>query len=88
MRYLTITGVEVKLTASDWELFTSKPGAEEAARHLNREFESLIRQGFSKEEVDSKMNALMETYSHLGARDTEPRYVLKQLLLEAFPYGR
>lgn len=88
-RYLKITAVKVLMSAEDWELYTvedaDRAASEAAAKDLNSRFESMIRSGFTREEVAHNMGNLMEQYAHLGARDSEPQWKLNQLLKEAFP---
>ena len=78
----------VHLSAEDWELFSDQAGAEEAARALNKALEQAVNEKRSAEEVIQHMESVMDAYAHLGARDSEPEYVLRHLVAEVYGKGR
>lgn len=74
--------VEVSLTASDWQLYLDV--SENVARVLNARFMVLVNGGTPREEVRRSMEQLMGELATHGANDTEPRWVLADMLDEVF----
>ena len=72
------------LSADDWELYASKPGAEKAAQQLNTAFTAAVNGGMNPREVGDAVEQLQHKLSRFGASDTEPRYVLRVLLRKVF----
>lgn len=77
-RQTRITGIN--LSADDWQLYTRKKGADGVAKQLNEGFQTVVNSGKSREEVRSWMGKLMTRLRGWGADDTEPHYVLRDLL--------
>ena len=77
----------VHITADEWELYTSHPGAREAAREIN----SAIEAGFDDynnrnlEAVRAAALKVMRKHVDLGALDSEPIWKLEQVLAKLFP---
>jgi len=81
---LSVQVVEVNLTADDWELFTSMDGADDVAEALNSSFKSLVNAGKSRDDVEVEMEKVMSEHSSFGAIDSEPLWMLRQLLTDVF----
>jgi hypothetical protein len=79
-----ITQVNITLTADQWDLYTRSRDCSEAAEALNKTLEESINDGLSREEVVLMMDQVMVKYANYGAWDTEPRWVLEQILDEVF----
>ncbi len=77
-RQTRVTGIN--LSADDWQLYTRKTGADGVAAQLNEGFQTLVNSGKPREEVNAIMSKLMGRLRGWGADDTEPHYVLKDLL--------
>lgn len=87
MQNVTITKqltAQINLTPAQWELYASSMDCSEAAEALNRAAEEAIASSVSKWEAMKKMTPTMRKYADFGACDTEPQYVAKQIMLEAF----
>ncbi len=74
----------INLTPDQWQLFTASMDCAGVAKILNNQFNHLSKRGVSRAEFESTMDALMSKYSKYGASDSEPRYVLEELLDEQF----
>ena len=85
-------------TANDWQLF-EMPGAEDAARKIAGELSKLLVDESlnmvaasdsvrleAAARVARAMAPIMKSYSSMGATDTEPRGVLRDLLQRTFKY--
>jgi hypothetical protein len=77
---------EVKLThtAHDWALYANQLGAEDAASVLNWKFEEFVNSGMERDEVKRRMYSVMDIYEQLGAHNTEPQWILRDLLNRVF----
>ena len=73
----TITGVRVNLTACDWQLY-DKPGAEKIAKELNEAISNNVAKG--RIVTRQAAEAVMNKYDGFGTMDSEPRWVLYDLL--------
>lgn len=82
-------------TASEWELYASKNGADEAAHVIHRELAQRLREFDITHSTDAERSAfaiqtrdemlqVMNKYSDFGARDTEPECVLCTVLERYF----
>ena len=76
--------VDAKLTPDDWDLFTREPEVERIAENLNAKFNECVNGRLTREETERNMSREMRLYSAWGANDTEPHYVLEQLLNEVY----
>lgn len=76
--------VNVKLTPDDWDLFTREPEVERIAETLNEKFNLCVNSLLTREETARKMQQEMWNYRAWGASDSEPLYVLEQLLNEVY----
>lgn len=76
--------VNLKLTPDDWDLYTSEPEVERVAEYLNERFNEFVNAGWDRTLVRQSMDKHMRLYSAWGANDTEPHYVLEQLLEEVY----
>lgn len=81
--------LNLTLTRRDWELFS--PDKElpakrvaEAAKALNKAVVDAITAGMSRSEVEKAVNAVRDQYADTGAGDSEPGYVLRDLLDDIF----
>jgi len=83
MKKITVTGVSVNMTAGDWELYTNKPGARDAAIELNRTFEDSVAAGLNADQIRKAMWVVMKKHEDLGALDSEPLYHLDVLMHKA-----
>ena len=72
--------MNIALTADQWQLFTASMKCGTAARALNSTFNALSKRGANKDEFRVGMEAVMEQYSDYGASDSEPRWMLEDLL--------
>lgn len=68
------------LTADDWELYTTKEGAEEAAQAINNALAEAVNAGLPADQVEDHMHKVMMGIRGFGALDTEPRQVLRVIL--------
>lgn len=87
MQNVTITKqltAQINLTPAQWELYASSRDCSEAAEALNRAAEAAIASSISSWEAMQKMAPVMRKYASFGALDTEPLYVAKQVMSEAF----
>ena len=82
MRNLTVVPkvTECNLTADQWELYTAIFNCNKAARALNSAFKRLVNSGMDRVKVYHEMAKVMDKYSAYGAADSEPYYVLEDLL--------
>lgn len=79
------TAVQVNLSASQWHLFTSKPGVENAAKELNKALNAALQFCRSAESAYGRMKPVLEKYADYGAQDTEPRdFTLQPILRVAY----
>lgn len=74
-RKITITGVKLALDANDWQLY---PGAEHVAAAINAAVAENVAEG--RITTRRAAEAVMAEHSRFGATDTEPRWVLHDLL--------
>jgi len=74
----------INLTGEQWDLFTHSMDTTKAAEALNNAVEENVNNGLSREEVEVAVEKIMDQYAQYGARDTEPRAVLNQLLDELY----
>jgi len=72
--------VGMDLNAEDWNLYSNKPHAESVATNLNNTFIACVNQGLDKHQTRVKMNHIMGLNSKFGAADSEPIYVLGELI--------
>lgn len=87
MRGLTVhKTVTVNLTADQWELYTTSypDGCALAAGEINDAIEAAVNAGKTRAEVVEAVDPVFEQFAHLGARDTEPRWVFNALLTDIF----
>lgn len=85
MKNVTKTTVmTIALTPDQWQLYTASMDCTEAAKVLNNQFNHLSKRGAPRDEFESTMHKLMCEYSKFGACDSEPRWVLEDLLEEQF----
>jgi len=76
--------IELQLTADDWDLYTGSRDCEPAAKALNVEIAAIINASPNKDKAYFEGCKVLELYSEFGAGDTEPRYVLRNILAEFF----
>ena len=67
-----------------WELFDGNPNAIRVAMELNKTFMDAVNAGGDRNEVRRKVNVVMEKWSDVGADDSEPSWVLADLIVAVF----
>lgn len=80
----TSADLDIPRTADEWDIYSDKPGAEQAAAALGDKLEELLRAALqannrTHEEavrIRDLMYAEMEKYEGIGATDTEPETIL------------
>lgn len=68
---------KVEMTAREWELFTSMPGADKAADTLNDAMNTLLE---DIEKSVRNFEEVMYGLSEFGASDSEPFYHYRRIL--------
>lgn len=76
--------IDPKFTADDWQLYTSSMKCTRVANSLNRSLKTLVNNGKSRQDVYESMITIMHLYSKYGASDTEPRWVLEDVLSQVY----
>ena len=76
--------MSLKLTGDDWDLYTGSRDCEPTAKALNLAIAAIINASTNKDEAYNKGCKVLDLYSEFGASDTEPRYVLRNILAEFF----
>lgn len=71
--------VILKLTADDWQLYTTSMDCSTAAGALNNAFEFWFNIGATREKLVKEVYEVMKIWSEYGAADSEPMYVLEKL---------
>lgn len=77
--------ISAHFTAEDWQLYLDNEHAEEVADKLNRQLEFLVNSGFSCNEVANRMWQYMSEMAKYGANDSEPHYLLEDILESIYP---
>jgi hypothetical protein len=75
--------VTVDLTADDWQLFTASMDCAQAAKALNR----AASEGLSlptATEAFAHWSTIADLWARYGASDTEPRWVMRDLVMQVF----
>lgn len=88
----------IPITAEDWQLFSSMPGADAVAKQIAEALSEAIRKHYTPDialDLDARCNArtnisntmhrVMRAWSKFGATDSEPCWILSRLLDTAFP---
>lgn len=76
--------VELNYSADKWQLYTASMNCDEAAQELNKAFTEAVNSGLGKLEVYKSVEAVMRKYDNFGATDSEPRWVLEDLIRKVF----
>ena len=73
--------ITLKLTAEDWDLYTSMENVEYVAKDLNTHIANIFNISRPEEAAEAFEAAkhVLEMYSEFGAADTEPYAVLREL---------
>ena len=81
MKTISVNEISLSIpsTASEWELYTHKHGAESAANQLTQALLQAIIAPSHNDAYNIMKNAL-ENNAQYGARDTEPRSIAQQYL--------
>ncbi len=82
-RLVKITGIQVDLSAVDWQLYLG-PQAEKVAQELNRLLEQCVAEGMEVKQTYHTMWAAMKKNAQHGAADSEPYHLLEALLQEIY----
>ena len=72
--------VRLDLTADDWQLYTTSKDCDAAACALNNVFEFWFNTEAPREKLVREMYEIMKIWSEYGAADSEPMYVLEDLV--------
>jgi hypothetical protein len=87
MRYTIKSKIKFKpviqsldLSDEDWQLYTKTMDCTKVAEKLNNTFVACVNQGLDKHQTRVKMNHIMGLNSKFGAADSEPIYVLGELI--------
>lgn len=89
MRRVTIQSVvTISRTADDWELYSHRSGAEQAAQDINAAIEKAFNSGRPRYETERLAMAAMRTHVDLGALDSEPLAHLDELMAILYKRGR
>lgn len=72
--------ITITLSAADWQLFESMKGADQVANTMNKVLMLSVNAGKTPEEVWADMMPVMSKFGEFGARDSEPEYVLTDVL--------
>lgn len=87
MRYTLNKTVHIdpKLSANEWQLYSSMEGVKSVARDLNRRLKKLVNaKDSTRSVVEKEMMAFMYTYATYGAYDSEPRWVLMDIMDDVY----
>ncbi len=77
--------VKLDHSADDWQLYTSScHGCNDAAHEINTAIIDAVNSGLTQMQTCGAALKVMQKYSHLGAMDSEPMYVLDNLLGNLF----
>lgn len=72
--------VKLSLSAGEWQLYSSMPGAKKAARSLNAAVAKAINASADKRSGYQAACQAMVPFADFGAIDSEPRYVLQDII--------
>lgn len=75
---------KLSLTAKQWELYADMPGVSRVAHQLNAEIRRAINGSSCRAEAWEKCSAVMDEHRQFGATDTEPMYVLADIINKVF----
>lgn len=82
-RDITITGVEVNLSASEWQLYTVSMDCTEAARALNKAASEALSCG-DPARAYGIFSLAQNKWADFGAWDSEPRWEFERLHRRVF----
>ena len=75
-----------KLTAEDWQLYTSSMNCDEAARILNSTLRAAVNAGgATRATVQKAMDCSMHSLANYGASNSKPRWLLFDILSLIYP---
>lgn len=77
--------ITIKLTASQWALYSEMEGRDLVASALNAGAEKAINSSANRSEAEMKIAPILEFYAKFGAADTEGYRAMYDLLDVAFP---
>ena len=77
----------LNLDGDDWALYTATMDCKQVADQLNNTFVACVNQGLDKHQTFVKMNHAFNMFQSYGAADSDPRYVLDELLRTVFGSG-
>lgn len=81
----TIKVKKVDVSAKEWQLYTESMNCTAVAKSLNRNFKYFANvKGATPETVYREMNKVRNMFPSYGASDSEPRYVLQDLIKQVF----
>ena len=85
MRNLNMTvKIDPKFSAEDWQLYTASMKCTRVANVLNSNLKKLVNAGYGMDWVEREMHKVMVRYSSYGAYDTEPIWVLTDILNQVY----
>jgi len=72
--------VTLDYTADEWELYSHRQGAADAAYEINVAIETAVNAGLTRREVETALDPVMHRHADLGALDGEPLSKLERIL--------
>lgn len=75
---------EINLSRDEWQLYSSMPESEAAVPALNRALEAAIAGASNPLDAMHAFFPTMRKFEELGATDSEPQYVARQICAAAF----
>jgi hypothetical protein len=76
--------VSVKFTPRQWSLYSDMDGAKAAARKLNATLKRAVNNSLTIEDARRAMYPVMQDLSEFGANDSEPMWLLEDVLNAAY----
>jgi hypothetical protein len=77
--------IDPKFTAEEWQLYTTGMKCTRAANALNAALKRLVNaNGSTDMSVAFGMGQVLEKYSKFGANDSEPRWMLQDILTQVY----
>ena len=76
--------LKLHLTAEQWQLYTASMDCVLTARLINSNVAKIINAASDKDQAYRRACEVLDKYADFGASDSEPRYVLRNVLAEFF----
>lgn len=81
---ITKTISELDYSADQWQLYSCTMNCDHVARELNDTLMFCVNNGLSRYDIQKLMGEVMYRHKDFGSLDSEPQYVLKDLLDQIF----